>query len=380
MSDAPAQINWLDDAGQPQTVDWRSLAGHPAPARLVLADDSLAADTALRLLTQGSGLLWRGGYPQARQLLQVLGRRLDRRQQRPARPAATLAEAFLVQRRQQAERAQLLGRLLLPFDADHGLALQRAPDVRAAGLQAHGPVERHYVASLRELLGLVGAFEWRRKGVWVPALGASIHPHHGVFSPVRGEYVELLATAPLPAAAASQGAFDIGTGSGVLAALLARRGLIVQATDLSSAALACAADNLQRLGLAGQVTLLRADLFPPGRAGLVVCNPPWVPAPAHASLDAAVYDPDSRMLRGWLAGLAAHLVPGGEGWLILSDLAEHLGLRPRDQLLGWIAAAGLRVLGRSDTRPQHRRAMDAADPLHAARSAELTSMWRLGAA
>ena len=380
MSDAPAQINWLDDAGQPQTVDWRSLAGHPAPARLVLADDSLAADTALRLLTQGSGLLWRGGYPQARQLLQALGRRLDRRQQRPARPAATLAEAFLVQRRQQAERAQLLGRLLLPFDADHGLALQRAPDVRAAGLQAHGPVERHYVASLRELLGLVGAFEWRRKGVWVPALGASIHPHHGVFSPVRGEYVELLATAPLPAAAASQGAFDIGTGSGVLAALLARRGLNVQATDLSSAALACAADNLQRLGLAGQVTLLRADLFPPGRAGLVVCNPPWVPAPAHASLDAAVYDPDSRMLRGWLAGLAAHLVPGGEGWLILSDLAEHLGLRPRDQLLGWIAAAGLRVLGRSDTRPQHRRAMDAADPLHAARSAELTSMWRLGAA
>ena len=380
MSDAPAQINWLDDAGQPQTVDWRSLAGHPAPARLVLADDSLAADTALRLLTQGSGLLWRGGYPQARQLLQALGRRLDRRQQRPARPAATLAEAFLVQRRQQAERAQLLGRLLLPFDADHGLALQRAPDVRAAGLQAHGPVERHYVASLRELLGLVGAFEWRRKGVWVPALGASIHPHHGVFSPVRGEYVELLATAPLPAAAASQGALDIGTGSGVLAALLARRGLIVQATDLSSAALACAADNLQRLGLAGQVTLLRADLFPPGRAGLVVCNPPWVPAPAHASLDAAVYDPDSRMLRGWLAGLAAHLVPGGEGWLILSDLAEHLGLRPRDQLLGWIAAAGLRVLGRSDTRPQHRRAMDAADPLHAARSAELTSMWRLGAA
>ena len=380
MSDAPAQINWPDDAGQPQTVDWRSLAGHPAPARLVLADDSLAADTALRLLTQGSGLLWRGGYPQARQLLQALGRRLDRRQQRPARPAATLAEAFLVQRRQQAERAQLLGRLLLPFDADHGLALQRAPDVRAAGLQAHGPVERHYVASLRELLGLVGAFEWRRKGVWVPALGASIHPHHGVFSPVRGEYVELLATAPLPAAAASQGAFDIGTGSGVLAALLARRGLNVQATDLSSAALACAADNLQRLGLAGQVTLLRADLFPPGRAGLVVCNPPWVPAPAHASLDAAVYDPDSRMLRGWLAGLAAHLVPGGEGWLILSDLAEHLGLRPRDQLLGWIAAAGLRVLGRSDTRPQHRRAMDAADPLHAARSAELTSMWRLGAA
>ena len=380
MSDAPAQITWPDDAGQPQSVDWRSLAGHPAPARLVLADAGLAADPALRLITQGNGLLWRGSYPQARQLLLALGRRLDRRQQRPARPPATLAEAFLRQRGQQAERAQLLGRLLLPFDADHGLALPRAPDVRAAGLQAHGPVARHYVASLRELLGLVGAFEWRRKGVVIAALGASIHPHHGVFSPVRGEYVDLLAATPLPAAAASQGAFDIGTGTGVLAALLAQRGLRVLATDLQAAALACAADNLQRLGLADRVALLQADLFPPGRAGLIVCNPPWVPAPPHTGLDAAVYDPDSRMLRGWLAGLAAHLAPGGEGWLILSDLAEHLGLRPRAQLLGWIAAAGLRVLGRSDTRPQHRRAMDAADPLFAARSAERTTLWRLGAA
>ena len=37
---------------------------------------------------------------------------------------------------------------------------------------------------------------------------------------------------------------------------------------------------------------------------------------------------------------------GGEGWLILSDLAEHLGLRSRDELLGWIAQAGLTVKGR----------------------------------
>ena len=380
MIQATPQINWSDDAGQPQAVDWRSLAGHPAPARVVVADDHLAADAAFRLIAQGQALLWRGAYPQARQLLQALGRRLDRRQQRPARPAATLAEAFLMQRQQQAERARVLGQLLLPFDADHGLPLLRAPEVRAAGLQAHGPVARHYVASLRELLGLVGAFEWRRKGVLIPALGAHIHPHHGVFSPVRGEYVDLVANEALPAAALAHGAMDIGTGTGVLAALLARRRLRVVATDLSRAALACADDNLQRLGLAAQVTLLQADLFPPGLAGLVVCNPPWVPAPAHAGLDAAVYDPDSRMLRGWLAGLAAHLASGGEGWLILSDLAEHLGLRPREQLLGWVAAAGLLVLGRSDTRPQHRRVMDAADPLHAARSAEVTSLWRLGAA
>jgi methylase of polypeptide subunit release factors len=204
-----------------------------------------------------------------------------------------------------------------------------------------------------------------------------------VFSPVRGEYVDLVARAPLPAAAKRHGAFDIGTGTGVLAAVLARRGLAVTATDLDPRALACAADNLQRLKVAGRVTLQQADLFPAGRAGLVVCNPPWVPAQPTSPLEAAVYDPGSRMLRGWLAGLAAHLVEGdqvAEGWLILSDLAEHLGLRPRAELLGWIEAGGLRVLGRLDTRPVHKRAADESDPLHAARAAEVTSLWRLGMA
>jgi methylase of polypeptide subunit release factors len=132
--------------------------------------------------------------------------------------------------------------------------------------------------------------------------------------------------------------------------------------------------------LDGQVELLEADLFPPGQATLVVCNPPWVPARPNSSVEHAVYDPDSRMLRGFLDGLKAHLAPGGEGWLILSDLAEHLGLRPRAQLEQWIAAAGLKVLGRLDARPVHPKASDASDPLHAARSAEVTSLWRLGAA
>jgi len=83
------------------------------------------------------------------------------------------------------------------------------------------------------------------------------------------------------------------------------------------------------------------------------------------------------MLKAFIAGLPAHLERGGEGWLILSDLAEHLGLRTREQLLADIAAAGLEVIGRSDARPRHPRASDAADPLHAARKSEVTSIWRL---
>jgi methylase of polypeptide subunit release factors len=123
--------------------------------------------------------------------------------------------------------------------------------------------------------------------------------------------------------------------------------------------------------------VVQADLFPAGRAPLVVCNPPWLPAQPSSSIESAVYDPDSRMLLGFINGLTEHLTPAGEGWLVLSDLAEHLGLRSRAELLAAFDAAGLTVLGRTDVRPQHPRASDPGDPLHAARAKELTSLWRL---
>ena len=163
----------------------------------------------------------------------------------------------------------------------------------------------------------MGAHEWRRKGIEIPAAGGRIHPHYGVFAPIRHEYVDLVAKAPLPAAATALGtAFDIGTGTGVLAAVLARRGLRrIVATDCDPRALACARENVQRLGVAGAVDVVQADLFPPGRAALVVCNPPWVPARPSTPIEQGIFDPESRMLRAFVAGLAAHLEPGGEGWL-----------------------------------------------------------------
>jgi methylase of polypeptide subunit release factors len=197
-----------------------------------------------------------------------------------------------------------------------------------------------------------------------------------VFAPVRNEYMQLVAKAPLPATTL---AFDVGTGTGVLAALLARRGVArVVATDSDPRALACARDNVERLDLGNRVEVQQADLFPEGCAPLIVCNPPWIPARPATVLERGVYDDDSRMLRGFIEGLPAHLSPRGEGWLILSDIAEHLGLRTRDELLAAFAAAGLAVIDRLDARPTHPRASDRADPLHAARAAEVTSLWRLG--
>ncbi|MBS1140963.1 MAG: Methyltransferase small [Proteobacteria bacterium] len=370
-------IAW-QEGGEKRSARWRSEADIAPHASLGIADDRTSADDAYRLLESGTALLWRGDWVNARHLMQALTKRADRRfgAMRGKAPK-TPAEAFNRHREQQGLRAALLGRLLVPLTAEYQVPVRRAQDVREACIEAYGPPgTEDSVVSLRELLAVISAHEWRKKGIPVPAVQGRIYPHFGVFSPVRGEYVDLIATAPLPAGC--ELAFDIGTGSGIIAAVLARRGVKqIVATDQDPRALACASENIEKLGLSAAVTILKTDLFPDGQAPLVVCNPPWLPAQPTSPVEYAVYDPDSRMLRGFLTGLPAHLTTAGEGWLIISDIAEHLGLRSRAELLGWISAAGLKVIERLDTRPKHPKAQDASDPLHAARAAEVTSLWRL---
>jgi len=345
----------------------------------------MTADEAYGLACQGSALLWRGDFQEARQMLNALGRRADRKFTRKARGSAVAdsmtdpAEAFHLHRQARSQRARALNALLIPLNDDYSIPLRRAPDIRQACVEAWGAADTTSVTPLRALLGVVGAHEWRTKGIDIVEAGGRIHPHFGVFAPIRREYVDLVATAPLPAACATCSlAFDIGTGTGVLASVLARRGVArVVATDVDPRALACASENVRQLGLAERIDVVQADLFPDGRAALVVCNPPWIPARPSSPLENGIYDPDSHMLRGFLRALPAHLVAQGEGWLILSDLAEHLGLRTRAQLLEEFETAGLRVMGTMSVPPRHPRAADKSDPLHAARAAEITSLWRL---
>ena len=404
---APPILNWTEEK-QPRTALWRSERGAAPPKRVVLADDTLSADSAYRQACEGTGLLWRGDFQNARLLLQALTRRIDKppkasktakmgrkKALTQAETGVPQGEAFHLYRQAKAQRARVLGMVLIEFAPDYTINLRRAPDAKQACNEAWGQADGTgpSVASLRELMGVISAHEWRKKGVEIPALtsaGAAvakaapnnrIYPHYGVFSPVRGEYVDLVATAPLPKKRPAKFvAFDIGTGTGVLAAVLALRDVDqVVATDQDERALVCAKENIYKLRLPNPVKVMQADLFPEGLASVIVCNPPWLPARPGSPLEGAVYDEGSRMLLGFIKGLAAHLAPGGEGWLILSDFAEHLGLRTRAELLAAIAAGGLKVLGKMDTKPEHPKALDAANPLAEARAKEVTSLWRLAA-
>ncbi len=403
-------IEWAE-GGTQFSAQWRSENGAAPPKRLRVITKEMTAEEAHQLASEGTALLWQGDYHLARQLLLAIAKRIDqshkyavKKRTKKAIKAAeknvephtekTLtalqiekAQAFHLHRQAQAQRARTLSLLLVPLTADYRIPLKRAPNVELACNEAYGAAgTENSVVPLREILGLIGAHEWRKNGLAVPALGTNIYPHYGVFAPIRNEYLSLIKTAPLPAALKTYSlALDIGTGTGVLAAILSQRGVQrVIATDQDARALSCARDNMAQLGLTKKVQIVEADLFPTlvlndakARASLIICNPPWIPARPSAPIEHAIYDPDSRMLQDFLSGLKNHLGTNGEGWLVLSDIAEHLGLRTRETLLGWIDAAGLKVIDRSETKPTHPRAADETDPLHTARAAEITSLWRL---
>ena len=71
MSAQPV-LSW-SEAGATRSARWRSERGAPPPKRVVIADDNMTADAAYRYACEGTALLWRGDFQNARQLLQRAG-------------------------------------------------------------------------------------------------------------------------------------------------------------------------------------------------------------------------------------------------------------------------------------------------------------------
>ena len=147
---SPPVLRWTEN-GEECSARWRSESAVPPAKRVVIADDRTTADAAYRLACEGTALLWRGDFQNARQLLQAMARRLDRK---PRKASASQADAFNLHRQAQSQRARTLGMLLLPFDDEYRIPLRRAPDVQQACAEAYGPPDDSnkapFVASLRE--------------------------------------------------------------------------------------------------------------------------------------------------------------------------------------------------------------------------------------
>ena len=140
-------------------------------------------------------------------------------------------------------------------------------------------------------------------------------------------------------------ALDVGTGSGALAITLQiEAGMEAVATDISSAALAVAAENARRLG--ARVSFVCCDLAAALGAGamdLIVSNPPYVPLSQRQGLQREVRDFEPHValfagetgfeISGRIVEDAPRILRPG-GWLVME-----LGFGSRDHvatlLQGW---------------------------------------------
>jgi len=134
---------------------------------------------------------------------------------------------------------------------------------------------------------------------------------------------------------AATDAVDLGCGTGVIAAVLARARpqLSVLATDQSSGAVTSALATMEANGLTQRVHVLRDDAMstlPPASVDLIACNPPFhLGTSVDAGTAQKLFEAAGRVLR-----------PGGELWTVFNS---HLGYR--NQLNR--AVGPTRVVGRN---------------------------------
>lgn len=168
----------------------------------------------------------------------------------------------------------------------------------------------------------------RGKRVYVAELGTSLSVFPTVFAPHSSNrpFRQYLLASDLSWA---RDVLEIGTGSGVLAFIVLKRGAgRVVATDVNEAAIRNAAWNAEQLGRGDRfeprlVPLDRPEAYsvigPGERFDLILSNPPWYEGTPRTMKDRAIYDEDYGLLRSILAGLKDHLKQGGKAWLEYSS-------------------------------------------------------------
>lgn len=365
----------------------------------VVVDDTTRASVAKQHIQNGSALIYQGDYHNARQLLAALKRRYSKNSGKTSSHSTTTREQWERLRQSTRRQTKELKMLMIQVDANHSLkGLRRAPNVQHILSKQYSGRTEAYVMPLRDLLGMIGAHEWYKKGIFLPQIGDFIHPHYGVFAPTRNEYLDLVERAAKDFFNEKKTeiiAMDIGIGTGVISALLLKKYKIKKliGTDTNLSAIECSKENLERMGFtcrSGKIALVKTDLFPCNveKAELIVCNPPWIPGKANSQLDRAVYDEgNASFLRRFLRTAKNHLDQSdhSEIWLVLSNLAELLGLRSGKELEEMIQDGGLEVFATYHTHPARNKAPKSTKSridhsvasINSAREAEVTTLYRL---
>jgi len=280
--------------------------------RAVDIDQSTLVDAALARLEKGEWLRVRDAYATGTRLLAALRRRYP-----AAGPRATHRE------RPQADAAYraVAGRVVVPVRGK-GLGLAKAPPVGFLPL-LYG-TKGGFDLPLLDVQALNGAYQTYKEGVAMPVLGGRIHPFYATYVPRRMEHLVLFTTWLSGYSGLRERAVDVGTGTGILALLLAKAGFAqVTATDVNPNAVISVHHELERRSPRPAVVPVLGDLLDPvpERVDLIVFNPPWMQGDATTFVDRAMYFTEGLFER-FFAQAHQRLRPQGRVVLVFSNVVR----------------------------------------------------------
>jgi methylase of polypeptide subunit release factors len=193
-----------------------------------------------------------------------------------------------------------------------------------------------------------------REGIPIRALGAPILVLPQVYVPFDQTIVNLLDEHLQ--VGGSDYVLDMGTGTGVLALVAAKKGARkVVATDILGNAVENARLNVERLGLSDVVEVRDAgDLFEPApeKFDVIIFNPPWIVGKPRNTYDRAICDPGGSVLSGFMEEANHHLREGGRIYIIHSGISHSPGERSLLQRL--VEERGMRISASWDARRRSR--------------------------
>ncbi len=206
--------------------------------------------------------------------------------------------------------------------------MERAP--QNPWLRDFYPDKAFFYIRFADFLGMNGARQWFEKGIGFEPIDFRLHPFYGVYFPMRQTHLQLfdewLSDRP-----PGGRALDIGTGCGILAFILQKHGFAhIHATDINPNAIYSLELELARHGQpsGGQIIPECADLtgsFEAEAGDLLVCNPPWLPAPTRKMMDRATYY-DVGFFDRLFSVFRSKSPPGCQIALLFSDFALQAGM------------------------------------------------------
>jgi len=243
-------------------------------------------------------------------------------------------------RAREEQKRNNITRLMVAVKSDNLIGVTNYPDCDGLtnwlNITEFDPNNKPFLMPLRRFFRILTDMRRQRKGIFMQAIGDSITVLPHVYVPHDQSVVDLLAENLVIDGEAVR-VLDMGTGTGILGLVAAKRGASrVILTDISPNAVENARLNVQRLGLQ-QTTEVRgpADLFDSVQGevfDIIIFNPPWILGEPKTLYDEAIYDKEQQIITRFLSQVNEYLSPHGRLLLIYSDISQSTGEGSLDKL------------------------------------------------